>query len=144
MKILLLLFLASAGITQTTKADTIDYWHVYYNNIKIKEFNGHNEVHEITIKIDKIKNGDSISVNYYRDTHCSDCITHLTIEDGKHHTISTHQGKGAGEGNPLSFALKDLLEFRKKDGGSYFEIFYYDNAFSGPPTPGLLFRIKFE
>ncbi len=141
MKIFLLLFLAIIGITQNTKGDTIDYWHVYYNKIKIAEFNSYN-THDISIKINKVKNGDIITVRYYRDTPGSDLVTNLTVVDEKHHVILVSKGKGTG--NPVSFALKDLLEYKKKHGGNTFEIFYTDSYLSSIPAKLFLFRIKFE
>lgn len=141
MKIFLLLILAITGMAQTTKADTIDYWHVYYNKSKLAAFNEYN-IHSITIKMDKVKSGDSITVNYYRDTPGSDNITQLAIEDGKHHTVLVSKGKGVG--NPLSFALKDLLAFKKTTGCNSFGIFYSDNAIDLKPVSKFIFRIKFE
>jgi hypothetical protein len=143
MRLFSLFIVAIVAMTQTTKADTIDFWHVYYNKIKIKEFNEYN-IQDFIIKIDKIKRGDSITVKYFKDTHCFDCDTHLTIEDGKHHPVITLKGKGGGEGNPLSFALKDLLEFRKKNGCNSLEIFYGENANYKRPVPKFIFRIWFE
>jgi hypothetical protein len=134
MKTFLLLVLTLTGMAQTTKADTIDYWHVYYNKVKIAAFNEYN-IHDITIKMDKVKSHDSITVKYFNDTPCSDCNTHLTVEDEKHHTIVACKGKGVG--NPISFALKDLLAYKQRSGCNSFEIFY-------PDVPKFIFRIKFE
>jgi len=141
MKLFLLLTLAITVMTQITKADTIDYWHVYYNKTKIEELNAYN-VRDIIIKTDKVKSGDSIAVRYFRDTPGSDCITNLVIDDDKHHTVIARKGKGTG--NPIAFALNDLVEFRKKNGGNYFEIYYFDNAISSNQPRRQLFRIKLE
>ncbi|MBO9202435.1 MULTISPECIES: hypothetical protein [Niastella] len=141
MKLLLLLLLALTGISQTTRADTIDYWHVYYNKIKIKECNDYN-IRDIIIKTDKVKSGDVITVYYFRDTPGSEAITNLSIEDGKHHVVFASKGKGTG--NPISFSLKDLLAYKQKSGGNDFEIFYFYNAIGNIADPKLLFRIKFK
>jgi hypothetical protein len=52
-------------------ADTIDVWHVFYNKIKVKEYNGHN-MHEILV-FKTINIRDSITVAYFRDTPCYFC-----------------------------------------------------------------------
>ena len=136
MKIFLLITLVIFGIAPKTKADTIDTWHVYYNKSRIKEFNQFNK-QEITIKIDRIKSNDSITVKYYTDRPCPDCDSHLTIMDEKHHAVVICKGKGDGVGNPLSFALKDLLAYKHRSGCNSFEIFYSEHHQS-------IFSIKFE
>ena len=148
MKIFLILLLAITCIAQTTKADTIDYWHVYYNKIRIAKFNNRN-THDVVIKIEKIKSKDSITVKYYMDAACYDCDTYLCIKDEKHQTVIGCHGKGVE--TPISFALKDLLAYKKKTGCNSFEVFYPvdENFYPATPTetadlPKPIFRIKFE
>ena len=84
MKNIFFILLTIFGIAQIAKADTIDFWHVYYNQTKIREFNQYG-THEIILKLDSLKSGDSITVKYFRDTPCFDCATYLTVENEKHH-----------------------------------------------------------
>jgi hypothetical protein len=74
----LILFISAIGFFNAVKADTIDYWHVYYNKTKIKEYNQYSKG-EITLKIKNIKNKDTLTVRYFRDTPCSDCKTQVVL-----------------------------------------------------------------
>ena len=76
-------------VSNICKADTIDYWHVYYNKTKIKEFNQISRGKTLVFKIANIKKKDSITVKYFRDTPCFDCVTSLTAEDEKHYVYIT-------------------------------------------------------
>ena len=141
MKNALLIFLTVLGLSQMTKADTIDFWHVYYNKAKIREFNQYS-TREIILKLNKIKSGDSITVRYFRDTPCSYCSTYLTVESGKHHVILTSKGKGTY--NPISFSLKDLIAYRMSSGKNYFDIFYFERENKSLSNKIFIFRIKLE
>lgn len=77
---LLLLF----GYNNEFKADTIDFYHVYYNNIQIKKFNFHNVNDSnsvIVLKLDSISDIDKIRVKYYSDNNCINCSTSLQIKN---------------------------------------------------------------
>ena len=141
MKKLFFILLISLGIAQTAKADTIDYWHVYYNKIKIRDFT-YLSTNDIVLKLDSVKKGDVIVVKYFRDTHCTNCTTRLTVEDEKHHVVATSKGKGGY--NPLSFSVNDLVEFKKSTGKDTFEIFYYEGEIKSNTDKTPIFRIKLE
>jgi hypothetical protein len=132
--LLLVTFCAYIG---TTKADTTDYWHVYYNKVRIGDYNGPGKK-EIVLKRNAIKAGDSIALKYFRDTPCSDCITNLAVEDGKHHVRKRYSGKGTF--SPVSFAVTDLL----KTGDAYFEVYYFDDTMKSRTGKVLVFRIRLE
>jgi hypothetical protein len=127
-------------VSHICMADTIDYWHVYYNKTKLKECNQVNCGETLTFKTGNIKNGDSIIVKYFRDTPCFDCKTTLTAEDGKHLAVITSHGKGTF--NPISISLTDLFKFKEQSGKDYFEIYYSEDKVR--PNKTLLFRIKLE
>lgn len=139
-KILILLWLA-IGISLSTKADTIDVWHVFYNAVKIKEFNAYGK-HELTLKKDSLKLGDTITIKYFRDTQCSDCITHFTVEDEKHHVFVTSKGKGTF--NPISFPIQKLLELKQQGYAQNFEVFYYEGELKSRTDKNLILKIKIE
>jgi len=67
IKHILIFILALA--TNVAKADMADFWHVYYNGVKIKEFSEVQNNREITLKIKDIKKTDSLTIMYYNDFH---------------------------------------------------------------------------
>lgn len=134
----LLLFTLFAGIV--CKADTIDYWHVYYNKTKIKEFNQFNGSALLVLKKAAIKKGDSLTIRYFRDTPCFDCMTSLAAEDAKHHIIVNGHGKGTG--NPVSFSLADLFDPKRQSRYDSFEVYYSEDSHRKKRV--LLFHIKLE
>lgn len=141
MKTLLLIIFCLIGISHTVKADTLDYWHVYYNQTKIREFNQYG-THEIRLKLDSLKSGDSITVKYFRDTPCFDCRAYLTVENEKHHVFLTSSGKGTF--NPISFSVNKLIELRQQGYIQTFEIFYFEGEIKSRSDKILIFRIILE
>lgn len=118
------------------KADTIDVWHVYYNKVKIKEYNSFNKG-KIQLKASKYKSGDKIIVRHFDDTPCEDCAIFLFIETRKK-KIET---KAIGEGKPLSISVKDLIELNKQK-KTIFKV-YYSGTYLGKRTPKeLLFELE--
>lgn len=136
----IVLFILTFFISHICKADSIDYWHVYYNKTKLKEFNQFNAGQTLVLKTGNIKNDDSIIVQYFRDTPCFDCLTTLSAEDGKHYSVTTNHGKGTL--NPVAISLADIHKYKQENGNDYFEIYYHEE--NGRTHKKLLFRIKLE
>jgi hypothetical protein len=134
----LLLF---AGLIHSAKADTIDFWHVYKNGIKVKELNGFGK-NELVISQQLIQTGDTLTVRYFRDTPCSDCPTTLTVEDEKHRIITSGSGKGTFK--PVSFPLRDVLAFSTATGKKTFDIYYKEGDANSRWEKMLLFSIRLE
>jgi len=107
----------------SSKADTIDYWHVYYNAKKIKELTYYTD-NVITIKSATIKATDSISVFFYRDTHCGDCEINLIVDDIEDAQVVKSTGMGIG--NALRFPLTELVSYQQRTGKSQFQVSYFD------------------
>lgn len=135
--ILLLLF-STLGFSNPTKADTIDYWHVYYNNNKIKEYNLYSNG-EIVIKIKEVQKTDSITVLYFRDTPCSDCSNQVTVINEQYFTVSI--GKGKGTWNPIKISVFDLIQKAEK---GILNALYQEGAITNETESILLFKIKLE
>ncbi len=135
--ILILIF----GLASKAKADTIDYWHIYYNNVKIREFNSYGK-NEIVIKSDKIKNNDSLKVIYFRDTRCDNCQTMLTVDAQK--DIQILKVMGTGISRPIIFSLKSLLLYKQQTGKSYFEVCYTDKENIFQALKPVIFSIRLE
>ena len=105
--------------------DTIDFWHVFYNNKLIKEYNGYNLGNPLIIKIDSIKSEDSITVKFFRDTPCSDCDSYLIIEYP--FLNKTFITRGTYTFCPLTLSLADLKKVERITSvRQLFEVYYLD------------------
>jgi hypothetical protein len=139
-KILSLLLPFFPFLIFSSAPDTIDYWKVYYNNGKLKELSFANESRKITVKEDSVSEKDSITVYYFKDRPCSKCATNLFVEDDKNHPVMS--GSGMGTGKPISFSIYDLVEFKKRSGMNYYELWYKEDNSISPKV--FLCRIKIE
>jgi hypothetical protein len=142
MRKILLTAIASVLIEATiaNPIDTIDYWHVYYNNTMIGDFTQLSSSRKVNLNEKNIKPGDSIIVKYFRDTPCFDCSTLLVVGDESKRSVLTKCGKGTL--TPLSVHLAELLEFKKRNkNNSFFEIFYFEE---GRAEKMLLLIVKIE
>ena len=119
--IALFLFFAAAA----AKADGVDFWRAFYNEIEIGSFS-ESLPGKVSIKAAGIHPGDSLTVRYFRDTPCARCTDYLIAEDDKHHVIAT--GQGGGTFTPVSVSLDDLLAFTKQSGQKDIELFYYEDS----------------
>lgn len=138
---ILIILISTFGLFSSAKADTIDYWHVYYNNIQIQEFNQYTKG-AIVLKIKDIKKTDSLTVKYFRDTPCSDCETQVAIENGRHFVIT--KGQGLGTFNPIKISIYDLLQYHLKADKEVYEVFYHEGQITSRTQRILIFRIKLE
>ena len=138
---ILIILISTFGLFSSAKADTIDYWHVYYDNIKIKEYNQYSKG-EIVLKIKDIKNTDSLTIKYFRDTPCDKCETKVAIENGRHFVITS--GKGFGTFNPIKISVYDLLQYHLKADKEVYEVFYHEGQITSRTQRVLIFRIKLE
>jgi hypothetical protein len=102
----LLLLILFAMLFQAN-ADTIDYYHVYYNNIIIKE--NPRDTTPISFKKTEIKETDSLSVRYWTDTPCASCKFYLVVIDEKN--IYVKVTSALGQGTPLSISMQDILDW---------------------------------
>ena len=139
MKKLFFLILTLNYISLIAKADTIDYWHVYYNNRKIKEFNQNSTDRTIILGLQKIKAKDSLAVRYFNDTPCMECDTFLEFEDSEHNVVMTSKGKGTS--NPISFSLKRIIDVEKKINNGSIEIYYFEASSNRKTHRIQLFKI---
>jgi len=138
MKKTFVILILTIGLANTVSADTIDYWHVFYNDVKIKEFDQNSKNMEITLNIKEIKATDSLTVMYFRDVYYIDCEAKAEIEDSFEFVIT--KGIGIGRGAPLKISIFDLLVTARK---SPFFAYYYDCATRNREKK-LLFKIKLE
>ncbi len=137
LRVLFFLFL----LPKLSKADTIDVWHVYYNQRLIQDFNAYS-ANEIVLKMDSIQPGDSITVRYFRDTPCHDCTTFLAIENEKHLVFFGNSNRGTGK--PISISVDQLIAIRNKGYIRPFLVFYHEGKLERRSDKILLFRIRLE
>ena len=138
MKKLLVILVYIIGQIQSSKADTIDFCTLYYNQAIYSE-NVLNR--EIELTIDNIKDEDMLGVIYLTDRgFCESCSPVLTIENAKHKTIMIITGNN-GTWEPIFFSLKSLVEINKLEGDAIFDIFYLLDT-RARKDKRLIFRIK--
>jgi hypothetical protein len=113
MKTFITTLICIIGLVTIAKADMIDYWHVYYNDVKINEFNEYSHVYsgkpnEIRLKIKDIKETDSLSIIYFFDYCCSQNSTTIVKIENEGRFVIT-KGIGNGSQNPIKVSVFDLL-----------------------------------
>jgi hypothetical protein len=120
MKVVLLILFTLTGFCKTAFADTVDYWHVYYNGVKVKEFQQFKS-NDVLIEAEIIKANDSLRVVLFRDTPCKDCQRTVMISteaDG----AKLFKVEGRLEGQGISFSLNDLLQYSRQAGKKSFKV----------------------
>ncbi len=133
--IILLLFL---GINYLGKADTLTFWHVYYNANLVAELNELSNEYKLIIEKSKIKKGDSITVYYFRDTPCSSCKSTLQVQDNNNQEVAVWNGVGTT--TIKKFAIEDLL----KSGSEFFVVWYIEEISGTKLLKSRLFKIKID
>jgi len=125
--IILLLTLSFKGFS--TELDTLDYWHVYKNDKIIAKFNSVSKDLNIKIKKSEIKETDTISIRYGKDTRCSNCKYILFVRDEKNRKLRiTESDEFWGK---LSFGLTDLTEFGRKNESKRYDFYYWERNREG-------------
>lgn len=123
--------------------DTLDYWHVYYNDSLIAKFNSVSQDLKIEIDRFKIKEGDTLTFRHGDDTPCINCKFVLLVRDEKNRKLRiTETDEFWGK---LSFGLKDLLEFGDKNESKRYDFYYWEQDDSGYMSPmTLLLQVIFK
>ena len=125
--IILLLTLSFKGFS--SELDTLDYWHVYKNDKIIAKFNSVSKDLNIKIKKSEIKDSDTISIRYGKDTRCSDCEYILFVRDEKNRKLRITESDKYW--NKLSFGLLDLIEFGQKNKSKRYDFYYWERNSDG-------------
>ena len=139
-KIIFLLFFLNQA-SANLKADTIDFCQVYLNGVEIYQNNQNSFGQVFVLKSKELKSTDILTINYFRDTPCHDCACFMQIRTADSITILTSEGKGTFD--PISFKVKELLEYCRRTNTKIVDVFRDEN---NPyfKKGQLLFRIKLE
>jgi len=113
--------------------DTLDYWHVYYNDSVIAKFNSTSQDLKIEIDRSKIKEGDTLSVRHGDDTPCINCKFVLFVRDEKKRKLRITETKEFW--SKLSFGLPELLEFGDENESKRYDFYYWEQDENGDKTP---------
>jgi hypothetical protein len=114
------ILLLMAAIPISAKCDTIDFWHVYYNNVKKIECNEFDYCTFSFLK-DSVKANDSIAIYYFMDTRCDDCMNTLSLKDSSGHELYSITAEEGHSYNGLKIPLKVLVESNLHDFNIYFK-----------------------
>ncbi len=136
------LIILFALLSLTAKADTIDYWHVYYNGFLIKKCHEFGSCILILSKKD-IQSTDSLSFKYCRDTPCFDCPSTIKIENEK--GILQLEEKGIGTCRFIKFSAKEIAE--RAVNGELLLVYYIEELhprFKNRLKPSKKFMLKIE
>lgn len=149
MKKIFFLFLSFLSFSNFANADTINYWHVYHNQIKIEEVNQFFSKRELVIKIKDIKPTDSLVIEYFRDTPCYKYECYVFIENKKEQIIT--KSSAVGTGTPIKISLFEILysswntpQYHLKTKESYYQILYEEKDKYWGKQKKVLFRLKLE
>ena len=133
--VLIVSFLLGFGCI--AKGDTIDYWHVFYNKQKIKEYNQYSNG-LIQLEISEIRTTDTMLIYYFQDAPCNFCENMLIIEDGEQNQIFYTPLNNY----PAAIPLKVLLNSMPSKSNGDFSFFYRKDPTKYPLSKNLLFRVK--
>lgn len=123
-----------------SKADTISTWHVYYNKIKFKEYNQYNKKEKLVLKISDFKVGDTISIKYYTDAKCHNCISSFSVECEEKYIT----GSEIKENEYLvSFSVEELINYLDKNDCKIVVFYFYPHGFRGKTVKEFLFEVEF-
>ena len=131
--ILILYFLLSKEV----KADTLDYWHIYYNDIKVELVSVDNPQYEFEyqIKSNEVTISDTLTFKYFTNHPCIDCKSHLVIRDEKNWKLFIPFSKEKSV-TEYKFSLIELIKRANQNKSKYLKLEYDRNK------EGLRYLIK--
>ena len=139
--LLLLLFLVF--FSDLAKADTIDFYHVYYNTAIIRKYNLHDindSSNVIILKRDSLRESDVLSINYRSDNGCSPCTSFIGISS----INGVQLGEFYSNNNYFDIPMNTFLPFIKMVDTGLFKIKYTLDLPDGPRFSYILFYVKIE
>ncbi|WP_432326338.1 hypothetical protein ACRQ5D_19735 [Mucilaginibacter sp. P25] len=117
------------------KPDTVDYWHVKYNDKTIAEYTDFDKK-PIVIKKQRIKDADILTVEYGNDTPCHEGDKGLYILSNDKKRIAITSVK---TNQPLKVYLNYIIATKAYYHLKNLDIYYFDCR-----RDNLIFRLKIE
>lgn len=140
-KIFALVVMSVLGFACTSNADTISFWHVYYNQVKIRDYNVYSQNAVIKFRVDSIQPADSLTVQYFDDTPCP-CAVTLVIQDQQGNAILTRNGRSTH--SPITFSLFALSEISSTGKQYDFTVYFIEGELGSSQPKIPLFTIHLE
>lgn len=110
------------------KCDFIDYWHVYYNNVK-KIACDKPDYCTFSFPKDSVKTTDSIKLYYYMDVRCYDCVETLSIRDKEGKEIYAVAMEEESRAQGMAIPVSVLIESGLHDFNLYIRRWETDKEF---------------
>lgn len=104
--------------------DTLNYWHVYYNDSVIAKFNSTSSDLKIEIDASKITEGDSLSIRHWNDTPCFKCSFLVVVKDEKKRKLKN--AVNSKFSNKLSFGLRELFDSGEKSKSKRYDFNFWE------------------
>ncbi|WP_338792428.1 hypothetical protein [Bernardetia sp. MNP-M8] len=150
MKKTLFLLLFFLCFSSFTKADSLDYWQVYYysilNKIEVETFDISDSEREIAIKITNFDNlniaFDYLTVDYHSNSPCVECERYIFVENVREQVIT--KGEAIGKSTPIKIRMADIVKYYRSTKNKYYDFFYIKKNPYGKVVKLLLFRLKVE
>jgi hypothetical protein len=138
-KLLFLLFLACYGIV---KADSTDYWRVYYNNIQVLEHHPLSNDDNDQLILSGISADDMVKISYYHITPFEGDRV-LSVEDESGKVVYTLEFKKTDTDQPMYFKIVELYK-RDFKFNRFYNVFLSEKVKGRPDLDVLLFRFKIK
>lgn len=139
--LILLIFICSFGLLSTAKADTISYYHVYYNGTKINDINEYSKG-VVILKEADIKMEDSLEIKYFFCAICVDCENHIEIKNERNQVIT--KGENIEPFNSIRISVYELLIYHRKHKNEFYKVWFHEKPTTRQADIWLIFKIKIE
>jgi len=120
-----LFFLFINAVSAKYTIDTIDYWHIFYNNKMVGKFNEVTKNPSIVIKSDEVKLNDFIKIQYGDDTPDKTISTGIYVLANQKKVILS---EGKGTGTPLKITLKEIVDVADRNHCDFLDFYYFDSG----------------
>jgi hypothetical protein len=138
-KLFILIVLLGWGVV---KADSTDYWRVYYNNIQVLEHHPMGDNDNDQLVLSGIGADDMVKISYYHLTPLEGDRT-LSVQDENGKTIYTLEYKKTDTDQPMYFRIVELYK-RDFKFNTYYNVFLSEKVNGKPDLDVLLFRFKIK
>ena len=102
-------------------------------------FNQYNNKEKLVLKRSDFKVGDTISIKYYTDTKCHDCIGSFTVECEEKYIV----GSDIIENEYLvKFSVEEIIHYLNKNNCKNVVFYLYPSGFTGARVKELLFEVE--